>query len=404
MPVVKPISGHTGCGGIMRYLTKGGRALAVDLSNLSWSPEHHCGFRDWAEEMDFTRVAYGNHTPWRGRPVRTYKHYVLSPDPRDGISLEALRDLARAWVAENFEGFQAAIVYHDDNEGRVMHAHVVVNNTNLETGARLQDPAPRELMRSAQRLAEERGLSFFLDAPAPGAAPLLAAREGARREGVHFRRAERELLEKGGYSWVADIRCRVTVARRVARDEADFIQVLSELGVEVSDAAPRGGEADWVYALAGEGARRIRGGNLGTSFGRESVLQELALRSAPSRAEAIRESARGAVEVDDLDDLRRLADALDAFSREGVRSLADCEARISALEAVGDFEAMERLAGHRDYAAEKGLLPERAPARRRRIAPDDGSPRQGGRRRPASEPRWRGGGEGRARDGRESQR
>ena len=95
MPVVKPISGHTGCGGIMRYLTRGGRALAVDLANLSWSPEHPCGFRDWAEEMDFTRVAYGNHTPWKGRPARTYKHYVLSPDPRDGISLEALRDLAR---------------------------------------------------------------------------------------------------------------------------------------------------------------------------------------------------------------------------------------------------------------------------------------------------------------------
>ena len=37
MPVVKPISGHTGCFGIMRYLTKGGRALACDLVNLDWS-------------------------------------------------------------------------------------------------------------------------------------------------------------------------------------------------------------------------------------------------------------------------------------------------------------------------------------------------------------------------------
>ena len=401
MPVVKPISGHTGCGGIMRYLTRGGRALAVDLANLSWSPEHPCGFRDWAEEMDFTRVAYGNHTPWKGRPARTYKHYVLSPDPRDGISLEALRDLARAWVAENFAGFQAAVVYHDDNEGGVMHAHVVVNNTNLETGARLQDPAPRELMRSAQRLAEERGLSFFADGPGEGAAPLLAARGTRGRERVHFRRAERELAERGAYSWVADIRARVTVARRVARDEADFVAALSELGVEVSGAAPGNGAADWVYALSGEGARRIRGETLGTSFGRRSVLQELALRSSPRRADAIREIARNAVAVDDLDDLRRLADAHDAFSREGIRSLADCEARIGALEAAGDFGAMERLAGLRDYAEAKGLLPERAATRRRRPAPDDGSPRTGAARRRGEEARRPDVGGGRGREGRE---
>ena len=281
-----------------------------------------------------------------------------------------------------------------------MHAHIVVNNTNLETGARLQDPAPRELMRSAQRLAEERGLSFFADGPGEGAAPLLAARETCGRERVHFRRAERELAERGAYSWVADIRARVTVARRVARDEADFVAALSELGVEVSGAAPGNGAADWVYALSGEGARRIRGENLGTSFGRRSVLQELALRSSPRRADAIREIARNAVAVDDLDDLRRLADALDAFSREGIRSLADCEARIGALEAAGDFGAMERLAGLRDYAEAKGLLPERAATRRRRPAPDDGSPRTGAARRRGEDARRPDVGGGRGREGR----
>lgn len=200
---------------------------------------------------------------------------------------------------------------------------------------------------------------------------------------------------------MADIRARVTVARRVARDEADFVAALSELGVEVSGAAPGNGAADWVYALSGEGARRIRGENLGTSFGRRSVLQELALRSSPRRADAIREIARNAVAVDDLDDLRRLADALDAFSREGIRSLADCEARIGALEAAGDFGAMERLAGLRDYAEAKGLLPERAATRRRRPAPDDGSPRTGAARRRGEDARRPDVGGGRGREGRE---
>lgn len=365
MPIVKPISGHTGCGGIFRYLTKGGRALAQDLVNLDWSPEHPCGYADWAEEMDFTRIAHGNHRPWKGKPARTYKHYVVSPDPGDGVTLEALRELVRAWVAESFEGFQAAIVYHDDNENGVMHAHVVVNNTNLETGRRLQDADPRALMRSAQRLAAERGMSFFVDEePAPAGRVAFGGR-AAKRERVHFRRAERELAAKGEYSWVADIRCRVAVARRAAADERDFTAVLAELGVEVSDASARGG-ADWVYSLAGRDTWRIRGENLGTAFGRRAVETELALRSTPRRADLLRRIARDAVEIGDFGELQRLADTLDAQERSGIRSLDDYELRMAALEAAGDFEGVERMAGMRDYAQAKGLLPQHARGRGRR--------------------------------------
>lgn len=405
MPVVKPISGHTGCGGIMRYLEKGGRALAVDLVNLSWSPGRPCGFKDWADEMDFTRVAFGNHLSWKGRPARTYKHYIVSPDPRDEPTLDALREFAQAWVSENFGGFQAAIVYHDDNEGGVMHAHVVVNNTNLETGGRLQDPDPRALMRSAQRLAQERGMRFFADDRPAERTVRFGARVQRPKESVHFRRAERELLDRGGYSWVADIRSRVLVARRAARDEADFLAILGELGVEVSDASARNDTEDWVYGIAGKEARRIRGENLGTSFGRRAVRQELALRSSPRRAEVVREIARCAVEIGDLGDLGMLADSLDAFAREGIRSMADCEARLAEMEAAGDFESMERLAGYRDYAEEKGLLPQRSSGGRRRPIPppDEGS--AGGRRtRAAASQQRRASAGGRERDGRDRQR
>lgn len=34
MPLLKPISGHTSCRGIYRYLTKDDRALAADYLNL----------------------------------------------------------------------------------------------------------------------------------------------------------------------------------------------------------------------------------------------------------------------------------------------------------------------------------------------------------------------------------
>ncbi len=112
--------------------------------------------------MDLTRIANGNDTPWRGKRARTYMHFIVSPDPKDKATLTQLRELTRAWVRENWDDYGAA-VFHDDNANEVMHAHVVVNNTNLVTGNRFQNPDPRQMQASIQRLAEERGLSFFVD-------------------------------------------------------------------------------------------------------------------------------------------------------------------------------------------------------------------------------------------------
>ncbi len=158
MPIVKPISGHTSCRGVYRYLTKKNRALAADYINLD-VPERAEGRPfNWAEVMDETRRRNGNDRAWGGHAARTYKHYILSPDPEDGIGLDALRELATAWAERHFADYEVAIVYHDDNERGIPHAHIVVNNTNLATGNRLQDPDPKALKHSAQEMARERRL------------------------------------------------------------------------------------------------------------------------------------------------------------------------------------------------------------------------------------------------------
>ena len=156
MPLLKPISGHTSCRGAFRYLTKDGRALAADYLNLDM-PEREGDAFDWASAMDATRSCWRNDTPWGGRPCRTYKHYMLSPDPKDHVGLDDLRKLTVAWTREHFGDYEVAIVCHDENAGHVPHAHVVANNTNIVTGRRLQDPDPKELKLPRQRMAYERG-------------------------------------------------------------------------------------------------------------------------------------------------------------------------------------------------------------------------------------------------------
>lgn len=381
MPLLKPIAGHTECTGIKNYLEKDSRALGIQVMNFVWQEEHvfediaaaPIGF-DWAASMDATRHACGNDTPYRGKPARTFKHFVLSPDPQDGLSAEQVSELARAWTLKHFADFEVAIVLHDDNENRIPHAHIVVNNTNLVTERRLQTPDPLELNRSLQELAEERGYRFMRDevvretdeGPARKATP-------TTMQNVYLRRAEMEIQKEGGYSWVSDIRNRVTVAKALARNEDEFIAVLEALEVEVAQNSERSWRRDWIYSLADHPTWRIGGEKLGISFGQEALRRRFSRVAAwhptPAASRQILSHAERAVELNDLAELERLADAVETCMSANVRSLADLDRRIERLESRMSEDSSERantLREIREYVVKNRLLPETAPTRRQR--------------------------------------
>ena len=372
MPFIKAISGHTRLGAAQRYLEKEGRALARDFLNLDAPmeglgddglPEY--GVYDWSSVMDGTREKLGNDRPFKGRKARTYKHYIISPDPRDAVSLSRLRSVTVSWVEENFGDYEVAIVYHDDNEHHVPHAHVVVNNTNLNTGRRLQDPDPGALNGSLQRIARDAGLTHFV-----------GRLDGAARDETHYRRravdrTEASLTKRGEYSWVADIRARVDVAKGIAKSSDDFRQALREMGVNVRESASRKG--DWVYSLAGTPSRQVTGSKLGASYTRREVTGWL--RSPTRRAPGpvtvrnVREVAAGAIEVKDLRELVALSEAVSVVSKGGFRSLSAMDSAASRMRGMPNREAaVARLERARQYCAEHGILPERPTAQPSRRA------------------------------------
>lgn len=361
MPMLKTIAGHTSACGICRYLMRKNRALGSDYINID-VPEGVREF-DWAEAMDTTRRSFGNDLPWRGKRVRTYKHYVVSPDPKDGIALEALRELATSWAQEHFSEYEVAIVYHDDNERGIPHAHVVVNNTNIETGRRLQDPDPKALAASLQELAEAQGLTALKPPQATGVAARAQRRSSKRApetyRSEYVRRAEQELTERGEYSWTADIRARVRIARTVSRSEEEFHSILGTMGVTVSDNSPKAERRDWIYALASHPSRRISGERMGLAYGRERL--EPLLRSGgvrrleDARERAIAAIAKRAVEVGDLEELRSLSGAVALIEASRARCLDDLNA---VLEKDGSGKASQLIG----YVEAKGLLPKERPA------------------------------------------
>ena len=197
------------------------------------------------------RELSGTNSSWKGKNARTFVHYVISPDPEDGINLPVLRELTKSFLMEHFSDYQAAVVYHDDNEGNIPHAHIMINNVNLRTGKRYHVDNPRALNRSLQDMAEARGLHFLRDAivykndveyPVEKQTPHTL-------QDVYVRRSEKEIAAEGGYSWVTDTRSRVGVARTLARNEGEFMRILKALDVKVSENSERSLRRDLIYSL-----------------------------------------------------------------------------------------------------------------------------------------------------------
>ena len=349
-------------------MEKGGRALGRDFLNLpveDWITEDRGGAPvqvEWDVEMDRTRRSYGGDLPWRGLKARTFKHFVISPDPGDSISLAQLRELTQSWASKYFGTHEVAIVYHDDNEGNIPHAHVVVNSIDLATGYRMQTEHPEDLNRDLQDMARERGLTGLSNVmPDRGE----RSSDGARprsRQGVYFGRAERELMREGSYSWVGDIRARVALAKNTSRTEKEFLEALDRLGLEVSDNSASARRDDWIFALADQPTRRVSGERLGYTFGKQ-MLRSRFERQSSYRPEArsgreIRHRAAEAFELNDLQDLSRLSAVLETCAKFDVRYMEDFDRRIATLTRRGheDSEGFRRLAEARVYVAENRLM------------------------------------------------
>jgi len=335
MPALKPISGHTPCKGIVSYLTKGGRDLAEDFLNCSAEDRH--GRPVWAQ-MDAAREWAGNGRPVGGRAARTYEHFILSPDPRDHVTVEQLRSLATEWAGRYFGDYQCAIYYHDDNDFGIPHAHVVVNNTNLVTGRRLSPtltaPFEREIWDGLQGMAAARGLRAFdsRGASAPGAGlDAEAPSRCATAQRDYRSRPVREMRGDGRFSWVDDVRERARCAAMISTSEGQFLRECETLDLRVRV----NGRGDFVYARPGRGTWQVSGVRLGSDWTRWGVGRRLALDAARHVAKP---------EGERLEAIER---AMAILSREGSSpqvigtargvavSAADVSAMLSACVSVG---------------------------------------------------------------------
>lgn len=299
MPYLKPIKGHTSCAFVKRYLERGGRDLATDFVNLC---EHDFSGNDWASQMDMTRKFWGNDKDHGDKKARTYNHYVLSPNPKDNITLEEFREFMMEFFDKAFEDrFEIAVVYHDDNAANILHAHFIVNNTDITTGKRLApwltNKKVHEIRSLCERMAQERGWSNFLeddlrdakqieadvlgklnpelDAPSfEGISEIKKSKDHpyTTNRDAYYTKTERELLESGGWSWKEDLRDRIRIAREISTTEEGYLRALKILDVNVQTTK----QGDYRYTHPENNRWQVNGYRLGQAFSRNGIRSRLA--------------------------------------------------------------------------------------------------------------------------------
>jgi hypothetical protein len=325
VPMLKTITGHTGCAGAMDYLREGskqdrrkrrmGEISEADALRLAAKANGIAGYLheghkaefdralaedfvgvppsargNWARYMDDLRKAAGCDRRTGGREGKavTYRHYVLAPDPEDGIDLATLRAYAKEWVVKAFgPGATAAIVYHDDNHERlkkglqgIPHAHICVNALNTETGRKWHF-TNADLARQAnvaQELAEKYSL-----APLPRMRASDAKEDALKTMRICRTKEECAMLAKGFVPYKEAIRRAVAKSCRTARSWEQFEAALADKGISVA-ITKRG-----TLTYRDSNGRRAKEQKLGLNFGIVAV------------GEAIKRNSAGSASLPDVD-------------------------------------------------------------------------------------------------------
>ena len=177
------------------------------------------------------------------------------------------------------------------------------------------------------------------------------------------------MLDAGAYSWVSDIRNRVSVAKVLSRNEGEFMRILELMEVEVSENSAHAPREDWIFSLADQRSKKVSGERLGMTFGKIALTERFerigSYHPDVASSRAILSMATDAVELNDIAELGSLAKTVETNARYSIGSSADYGRRIEALQRRMDreeepraaskcAERIEELESAMEYATERG--------------------------------------------------
>lgn len=330
-----------GCKQIKDYLARNGRAVTFRSSSIDLDSA------GWDGQMDATRQVFGKDTG------RKYYHFVISPDPEDGLDAKAVDALACDWVRERYSGYQWVIETHIDNG--IPHAHIVVNSVNPVDGRKihLDDDDVQADAMELQRICRDYGYTAFdnfkFTRDEDGSWYACTPRPDRRREVVlqearparrHVTDAQRRARYSGKKLWTDAMHDDIESALQGCRTWPALERRLAEKGYRIN--INRRGVLTF-YPPEGKG-HPVKGYKLDDSYTVEGLRERLAVR-----LEGQRPNVRMCTE-DLVPDVVLPPMTFEAVASNNLERSKRIERSAARLAAAADAVNIIRERGYRCYA------------------------------------------------------
>lgn len=214
MAIIKAIKSGASLKKIIDYVTR------KDTLESSYMDGLECNPLTASNEMLYVRDKF-----FKYEGVQ-YIHlvYSLSPTESEKMEIEQLIANAKTLIeqTENFRNHQVLICGHDDKKHK--HAHIIVNSVNIKTGNKVRwyRTGLKKLKDRVIELSVEQGLEI----PTKGQGKSLGGNNNRLYQSV-----ERS-LNQHYESWMLDIYRKVIEVKNKAINKEDFINGLSENGIQ----------------------------------------------------------------------------------------------------------------------------------------------------------------------------
>ena len=252
MPLFKGTAAKAMPGKAIAYITDEKKAAVVSSQNL-----FDVGSEKYAEQFRDVAREFGKYQQY---DKRKYYHFKLSPDPRDGASVENCHALAERLAAKLFPSNQVVIATHTDTG--VIHSHLVINAVSFTNGKSLdiRNRAYGQMKDIANNYGAEMGMT-----------PI----EWRTPSAAHERKnTERQISKRGAQSHKDELREMIARAKKSTSNIAEFERYLRDYcDVKVRNTG------NTISYLHPQRKQAIRGERLGEAYTKAAILEDYRKRT-----------------------------------------------------------------------------------------------------------------------------
>lgn len=241
----------------INYILNEKKVASFDAAQQQYAASQGCILKHAYKDMMQTKEQYGKTDGRQGY------HFIISFRPGEA-SKEQLWEITQGFVKEYLKGYEAVYAIHDDTDH--LHAHIVFNSVNYETGYKYHyknGDWEEYIQPIVDRLCMENGapaLEYHTDE---------YDQDGVKREFHSYSK---------NFSWTREVKADIDECIKMSESWADFIGNMQQKGYSINY-----GKSVSVRKAGMKKAKRLKERTMGYEYTPEGIIERIHIQSGRYR-------------------------------------------------------------------------------------------------------------------------